>query len=124
MSLIALALAGGAGALARAVLVSLWGPRGTHLVNMLGAFALGAVVALPDLGEPLARALSVGFLGAFTTFSGWMLDAAERWRAGSCTPGPLGRAMCRRVPLELALALALGVGAFTAGLALVSALPL
>jgi len=118
VSYLLLALAGGGGALARGLLVRAWGTRGTLLVNVAGAFALGLVVAWPGLGEGLVRIAAVGFLGAFTTFSGWMLEANERWRTGSCTPGPLGRAMCSRVLVEVALALALGVLAYLAGGAL------
>ena len=115
MSWIVLALAGAAGAVARALLVRAWGSRGTLLVNLAGAFALGVAVGLPALGEGALKGMSVGFLGAFTTFSGWMLEANERWRLGSCTPGPLGRAMCSRVLLEIAAVLALGVLAYTLG---------
>ena len=118
MSWVVLAVAGAAGAVARALLVRAWGARGTLLVNLAGAFALGVAVGVPALGEGLLRVLSVGFLGAFTTFSGWMLEANERWRLGSCTPGPLGRAMCSRVLLEIAAVLALGVLALLLGQAL------
>jgi len=110
-----LALAGGGGALARGLLVRAWGTRGTVLVNLTGAFALGVVGALPGLSEGALRPLAIGFLGAFTTFSGWMLEALERWRIGACTPGPWGRALCSRVLLELSLMLALGVLAYLVG---------
>ena len=43
----------------------------TLVVNILGAFFLGLVTAhgLPSLSSVARSALSVGFLGAFTTFS-------------------------------------------------------
>jgi CrcB protein len=64
---LALALAGGAGAVAR-FLVSYWlpTPYGTLAVNVSGAFALGLI------GENLV--LGTGFVGAYTTFSTWMLE--------------------------------------------------
>jgi fluoride ion exporter CrcB/FEX len=106
----------------RALMMATWPQRGTLPVNLLGAFALGALVASPNLDEAQLRPLAIGFLGAFTTFSGWMLEAAERWRGGYCTPGPLGRALCSRVLVELALTGLLGVLAFLAGRGLVGAL--
>jgi len=75
-----LAIAGAAGTLARWVL-SGWTYRllgagfayGTLLVNVFGCLLLGAVVEillLTDLVPPSWRpTLTVGFLGAFTTFS-------------------------------------------------------
>jgi CrcB protein len=59
-------------------------PYGTLLINVTGSFAIGVVYALierhgaPDWVRPL---LIVGFLGAYTTFSTFSLDAlamAER----------------------------------------------
>ncbi|MDQ3348279.1 MAG: fluoride efflux transporter CrcB [Acidobacteriota bacterium] len=50
-------------------------PAGTFVVNVLGCFAFGLVVALADRRFPLtapARAfLLVGILGGFTTFSSY-----------------------------------------------------
>jgi CrcB protein len=64
---IGVALAGGAGALARH-----WLAR-TIVVNLTGAFALGVAVGAGLHGD--ARAIVVaGFLGAYTTFSTWMLQ--------------------------------------------------
>ena len=72
--------AGALGAMARHLLESVanrhWGdtfPWGTFVVNVSGAFALGALVGLfaHRLGVPLwlQAAATVGFLGAYTTFS-------------------------------------------------------
>ncbi len=56
-------------------------PLGTLLVNLLGAFLLGLLFAWVierDLLPPDIRApVMIGFLGAFTTFSTFML---ESWR--------------------------------------------
>lgn len=49
---------------------------GTWLVNLVGAFALGAVVRLAQhgaLSEDAARLVGLGLLGSFTTFSTWMV---------------------------------------------------
>lgn len=120
MSALALALAGGLGALARALLVGrVGGARGTLLVNLLGAFALGAWMALPSVSGELTQVVGTGFLGAFTTFSTWMTEANQRWRSSSCTPGPTARWLCSRVLLELAATLAIGVLAYALGAALV-----
>jgi CrcB protein len=59
-------------------------PYGTLLINLTGSFAIGLVYAIierhgaPDWVRPL---VIVGFLGAYTTFSTFSLDAlglAER----------------------------------------------
>ena len=67
-------------------------PLGTLLVNLIGSFLLGAVgqFALHHLSIPpdWRIALTIGFFGAFTTFStfGWeairMLEDGEWGRAG------------------------------------------
>lgn len=85
MTILALMVAGGFGALARLELGG-WvqrraasdRPWGTFVVNLLGAAALGAVVAGGDLGlAPEVRdVVGTGFLGGFTTFSTWMVAGA------------------------------------------------
>ena len=101
-----IALLGGLGAVARLLLdgaVSAHAgrafPWGTLAVNLSGAFALGAVTGAA-LGDDATRLLGTGLLGAYTTFSTWMLEAhrAGRGRAlrrrGGCNIGgqPRGRA--------------------------------
>jgi CrcB protein len=46
---------------------------GTITVNVTGAFLLGVVsgIGLSHIGAVL---IGTGFLGAYTTFSGWMLE--------------------------------------------------
>ncbi|HET8950641.1 MAG TPA: fluoride efflux transporter CrcB [Solirubrobacteraceae bacterium] len=49
-------------------------PFGTFVVNVTGGFALGLLVGLAVHGD--ARlVLGTGFLGAYTTFSTWMVEA-------------------------------------------------
>ena len=72
-------IAGGAGSATR-YLVGLWAferigaafPYGTRIVNLAGCFALGAVAQLASATSwtpELRAALTVGFLGGFTTYS-------------------------------------------------------
>ena len=81
MTLAAIAVLGGLGAIARFLLdgtvASRLGrafPFGTLAVNLTGAFALGAVYGAAVGGDAL-RLAGVGFLGAYTTFSTWALEA-------------------------------------------------
>ncbi len=76
-----LTLAGGAGSLSRYAVDRLVViarherfPYGILLVNLSGAFALGFLTGF-STHQPLLRIVEVGFLGAFTTFSTWMLDS-------------------------------------------------
>lgn len=74
-------LAGAVGAVARADVAALGRRRGwppglaTGLVNVLGAAALGVVVATTT--GNLRTVLGGGLLGAFTTFSTWMVEAID-----------------------------------------------
>ena len=95
-------LLGGAGALGRFVLDAAVTARagdrfpwGTLAVNLSGALALGVLVGAAVEGDGL-RLAGTGLLGAFTTFSTWMLDTHElppRLAAlnvvGSLVPGVL-----------------------------------
>jgi CrcB protein len=53
-------------------------PYGTLTVNVLGSFVMGVLIALfaakLDLSQHWKLFLTVGFLGAFTTFSAFSLD--------------------------------------------------
>ena len=78
---VALTLAGGAGSLARYLVDQFVAfreherfPYGILLVNLSGAFALGFLTATAS-SDPALRVAELGFLGAFTTFSTWMLDS-------------------------------------------------
>ena len=60
-------------------------PVGTISVNVSGAFLLGLLTGL-GVGHTAALLLGTGFLGAYTTFSGWMLETralAEERRPGA-----------------------------------------
>ena len=117
--LLAIALAGALGALARyglAGLVQRWaGPRfplGTLTVNVLGCLLLGWLATLTldrwSLTPTARTAVLVGFLGAFTTFSTFgyetlaLLREGALWRAG----------------LNMGASLLLGLAACVAGVAL------
>jgi CrcB protein len=49
-------------------------PWGTFAVNMTGGFVLGALVGAGVSGDALF-VLGTGFLGGYTTFSTWMVEA-------------------------------------------------
>jgi CrcB protein len=70
VSWVLMALMGGAGAVTRfLILRSLPMPYGTLVVNVTGAFALGLISGDFVFGT--------GFVGAYTTFSTWMLDSYD-----------------------------------------------
>ena len=78
---IGIGLLGGLGAVARVVLGAAVDARarsafpwGTLAVNVTGAFALGALVGAGLGGDAYVLA-ATGFLGAFTTFSTWVVDS-------------------------------------------------
>lgn len=96
---IGVGLLGGVGAVVRVALTQALGRgrRGTLVVNLAGTLALGLVVGAGLEGDALLLA-GGGLLGALTTFSAWMADAAG------------GRSV-----LGLAVPLVLGLGAAAAG---------
>jgi CrcB protein len=112
------AVAGGAGAVARLLLDAAVSaraardlPLGTLAVNVSGAALLGLLVGLAPGGDALELA-GTGLLGGYTTFSTWMFeshrlaeDGRGRWAAAN-----------------LAGSLALGLAGAAAGRALGGAL--
>jgi len=56
-------------------------PWGILSVNLTGSFALGLLVG--SLPEPYTVLLGTGFLGAYTTFSTWMVDTVRLLEGGA-----------------------------------------
>jgi fluoride exporter len=87
-------------------------PWGTFAINVVGAFALGLLVALTTerlLPHPNLRiALGIGFLGSFTTFSTYAYESVKL-----AEDGALGLALVNSVGM-----VALGLLAAFAGLAI------
>ena len=93
MHCIAVALGGALGALARYG-ISTWVfaisihkfPYATLAVNVLGSFLMGILFVLiiekAALPSEMRSLLMIGFLGAFTTFSTFSLDALGLWQNG------------------------------------------
>ncbi len=87
------AIGGALGAMARYA-VSTWifnisshkFPYATLSVNVLGSFVMGIlfvfIIERADLPAEMRGLLMIGFLGAFTTFSTFSLDAIGLWQNG------------------------------------------
>ena len=115
MSRVALiALFGAAGALARLGLGNVVPhrsfPWSTLLINVSGSFALGLLLTwgATKLSQPVGSALGVGFLGAYTTFSTFTVEATLLGDDG-------------RLPaaaMYIAISAALGLAAAITGVAL------
>ena len=56
-------------------------PFGTFVVNLSGAFALGVLAGVAP-GRDTYVVIGGGLLGAYTTFSTWMLETEDRARGG------------------------------------------
>lgn len=81
-------------------------PWGIVVVNITGAFALGAVTAsIPDA----AFIVGAGLLGGYTTFSTAMLDALALWRDGE-RPASVGHLVGTFAASALAALAGLGIG--------------
>lgn len=112
-AVIAVAVAGATGALARWALATWAGnrwpgfPWGTLLVNVTGSFALGLLFVLlterTGVSSTTRLALTTGFLGAYTTFSTFSLETLRMLEDGAFAQAGLN------VLASLALGL-LGVG--------------
>lgn len=58
-------------------------PYGTLLVNVVGSFSLAVLHSMGDDVHPaVGHLLGVGFCGAFTTFSTFILETVLLWQAG------------------------------------------
>ena len=98
--LLAIAAGGAVGAIARYYvtgqilrLVGTGFPLGTLLVNVLGSFDMGGLVELMilrwNVGAEFRSFLTVGVLGAFTTFSAFSLDFAVLVERGALSVAAL-----------------------------------
>lgn len=116
---VGVALAGGTGAVLRllvdeAVRARRPGgafPLGILVVNVSGSLVLGLLAGLA-LGHDAALVLAVGLVGAYTTFSTWMLD----------TVAAASRGLVAVAVLNIGASLVVGVAAAAAGRALGAAL--
>ena len=122
LTLLWVMLAGGLGSGARYLIgVSLAGttfPFGTVTVNLVGSFLVGVVAQLALHGSltPEARTvIAVGFLGGFTTYSGFNQETLALFASGAT-----GSAMLN-VALTLVGGLAAGSLGMMAGRAIISA---
>jgi CrcB protein len=66
---------------------------GTFIVNISGAFVLGLFFAFSEerslFSSEVRSAVTIGFLGAYTTFSTLMLEVVGRAEGGEVTSGVL-----------------------------------
>ena len=92
-TVLAVALAGAVGALARWGIGAWFGQRfpsfpwGTMVINVSGSFILGVMFAIlveRDIGSPVLRvALMTGLVGAYTTFSTFSLETFRLFEDGA-----------------------------------------
>jgi CrcB protein len=97
--LVGIGLLGGVGAIGRFLLDSAVSrragapfPLGTLAVNLTGAFVLGALAGAAVEGDAL-RLAGTGLLGAYTTFSTWMLESHRLGEEGRLRLGALNLAV-------------------------------
>jgi CrcB protein len=93
MNWLAIAIGGALGSVARYGL-STWifditnhkFPYATLLVNVAGSFIMGilfvVIVEKAAMSDEMKSLLMIGFIGAFTTFSAFSLDALSLWQNG------------------------------------------
>ena len=124
MELVLVGIGGFAGAVARRV-VDVWVtertattfPFGTLVINLSGSFLLGLLFAWAMERDVLPTSIRgpvmIGFLGAYTTFSTWML---ESWRLVEDGAWQLAT-------VNLVASVGLGLVAIVAGLTIGRALP-
>lgn len=117
---LAIAVAGGLGAAARFLVDAFVtarlpspAPWGTVIVNVSGSFAAGLVagsVATGGMAGSSGVVVAGGFLGAYTTFSTAMVQAAEPWLDERRTAG-----LVNLIGTLLACVVAAGVGSLVTG---------
>jgi CrcB protein len=88
-------------------------PWGTLTVNVVGSLLIGVIAGWlafegePSWAQPVRLLLTTGFLGGFTTFSAFSLDAALLWERGEMALAlgyVLGSVICSLSALALGLA--------------------
>jgi fluoride exporter len=96
MKIVGIAIAGSLGALARYGIGVLIGhrsfPYATMFINILGCFAIGFVLttmAAQKISPLWGTVITIGFLGAFTTFSTFAWDSFSLARANNWTASVL-----------------------------------
>ena len=77
MTAVLFTLAAMCGALIRVVLRDRLGRPATTVVNLLGSFLLGVIVA-GGFDDTLTMVVGTGFCGSLTTMSGLVVDSYER----------------------------------------------
>lgn len=77
MTAVLFTLAAMSGALTRVVLRDRFGRPATTVVNLLGSFLLGVIVA-GGFDDTLTVVLGTGFCGSLTTMSGLVIDSYDR----------------------------------------------
>ena len=91
---LAIAFGGGFGSVSRFILSREMGlrlgdflPYGTLAVNVIGSLALGWLATIfldrPEINGALRLGITVGFLGAFTTFSTFSLESVQLLLSGA-----------------------------------------
>ena len=92
---VGIGLLGGVGAILRFVLDGAVAgrlgrelPYGTLAVNLLGSFVLGVIVGAA-LSQDAYRLVGTGLIGAFTTFSTWVLESHRLGEDGELRLGGL-----------------------------------
>ncbi len=121
--ILAVAAGGACGAVGRFLVMSGAGhwlghgfPYATLIVNIVGSFALGALLEISALvwspPEELRAFLVVGCLGAFTTFSTFSMDTMALWTRGELVSAGL----------YVSVSVILSIAAFISGMAMFRAI--
>lgn len=110
--LLLLLASGAVGAVARAW-ISERHPAGTLVVNVTGSLAAGGLMgwSLTQPSGALLAFLSLGLLGAFTTFSTWMVEVIDALQG----TGGEGEVALQQAIRRAIVPVALGVGAAAIG---------
>ena len=126
MILLYIALGGVAGTLARYGVsgwvhgwAGTWLPWGTLIVNLAGSLVLGFAIRASEalaVSPELRGLMTVGFCGAFTTFSTFsfetiaLMQEGEWWRAGLYAFGSLGAGLAAMAGGLLLAEITMGTG--------------